>query len=192
MAVMTPRMGVEDRIKAEEIEESIALKSVRGDVAFFRRYLSDKQRLYAIKVVEFDGDWKRAAAAAGYSPKTTQKQIEEGPAMYAYMTSVKSAVSNRLMLSADIVLERLERIALQAEMAGDLGVSVRAYKLMGDYLQMFKREGTTFNFNNNGVIVTIANRPALGDASEPLDAVYRDILELNNFAALPAPVEEED
>lgn len=178
-------MEYEDQVRADKLPASIAAGSVDASPHWFLPYLTEKQKLYGIRFVQFKGDWRKAAAACGYSAKTAQRNIEEGPAMYAYMTAVKSQLALSEALSAQDVIAGLHRNAVGAAAAGEFGASNRAWKLLGDTLQLFKTEAQTVNFNGDGMIVQISN--ARLPADDAIDAEYREVIERNNLE-MPALV----
>jgi hypothetical protein len=171
----------EDRVRAKEIEKAVALGSPRASSVPLFRLLSSKQKLYCAKLIQFKGDWKRAAVAAGYSEKTTRRQIEDSDAIRAYLVAIQAEISIEEGVASAQVIAGLYRNALAAAAAGDYGASNRAWKLLGDAMGMFKLSAPEVNFNQNGVIIQIAATPVLDAAedAESLPATYREVLALN-------------
>lgn len=155
--------------RASQIEENLEEGSVNADSTWFVRHLSDRQKLYGLNYIRFAGDWKKAALNAGYSASTTQSHIENGDAMVAYMTAVKAEFATLQALSANTVLNRLNRIALKAEGSGELDAAIRANTKIGEALGLFEKKNAPIQINGDGNQIIIA-----APRSEADDAVYQD------------------
>lgn len=119
------------------------------------RSLTDKQRRFVEEYL-LDLNATQAAIRAGYSEKTAQQQGSENlskPVIAAAIAERQQAVSNKLELSAEWVLERLVENANRAMQAvavtdnegtktGEYkyegNVANRALELLGKHMGMFK------------------------------------------------------
>ena len=184
MASTLPAIDSQTERRMTQIHQAIAEASVDGDSMWFMPYLTERQRRYGALFFKYRGDWKRAAKDSGYAKHAKQATIEGSEIMYAYMTALKQQMAIRLNLSADMIVTRINRIALQAEARGDLDGALKANKMLGDMIGAFPKDGPSINVNGNGVQITIsAGRSA--DDPNVMDADYSEILEANGLS-LPA------
>lgn len=154
--------------------------------AWLATRLTDKQRLYALYYIEFDGDWKQAAQKAGYSEKTPQSHIEEGEHMAEYMQLLKDEVAMAASLNSARLIARMDRIAERAEHEKNYSAAISANKVLMDVKGMLHQDAPPVHVNNEGVIINIINPRQAHNPLAPIDEVTREILARNSYA-LPQP-----
>lgn len=87
-----------------------------------------------------DGNGTRSAIAAGYSERTAPKigsELLTKPAVKAAITKALKAQEKRTLITADMVLKRIDRVAQKAEAAGDFNAANRANQLLGQHYKLF-------------------------------------------------------
>lgn len=87
-----------------------------------------------------DGNGKRSAIAAGYSPRSAMRQASDmlqHPAVKKALTAGRRRIAKKLELSAEKVLGDIERIANAAEKAKKYGDALKGKELLGKHLKLF-------------------------------------------------------
>lgn len=87
-----------------------------------------------------DGNGKRAAEDAGYAQKNSASvayQLLQKPHMKAALAKALKDQEKRTLITADMVLKRIDRVAQKAEAAGDFSAANRANQLLGQHYKLF-------------------------------------------------------
>lgn len=87
-----------------------------------------------------DGNGKRSAIAAGYSPRSAMRQASDmlqHPAIKKALGAKRRAIAKKLDLSAEKVLGDIERIANAAEKAKKYSDALKGKELLGKHLKLF-------------------------------------------------------
>ena len=163
--------------RAARIDTSLAENTVDADVSWFVAGLSAKQREYGIQLVNFGGDWRKAADAVGYGPSVSRETIEKGDVMEAYMKSIEATIATAAVLNSGIVVSRINRIALRAEQEGNLPVALAANKSIGDVFGIFEQKGAVIRANADGIQITISGTRDKKD--DVIDADFEELLARN-------------
>ncbi len=87
-----------------------------------------------------DKNARRAAIAVGYSEKSATKtgfEILHKPHVKAAMAKALADQQKRTLITADLILKRIDRVAEKAEAAGDYSAATRANQLLGQHYKLF-------------------------------------------------------
>jgi phage terminase small subunit len=101
--------------------------------------LTDQQERFCEEYLK-DLNGKEAAARAGYSPATSQEQASrllKHPLVRQRVDALMEKRAKRTALSADRVLENIERIATKAEEVGEYASALKGNELLGKHLKLF-------------------------------------------------------
>lgn len=101
--------------------------------------LTAKQERFVAEYL-VDGNAGRAAIAAGYSERTGARigsHLAAEPRVKAAIRTALKAQEKRTLITADLVLKRIDRVAQKAEAAGDFSAANQANKLLGQHYKLF-------------------------------------------------------
>jgi phage terminase small subunit len=87
-----------------------------------------------------DGNGTRAALAAGFAPRSAQRYASEllaKPTIRQAIAKELKAQEKRTLITADMVLKRIDRVARKAEAAGDFTAANQANRLLGQHYKLF-------------------------------------------------------
>lgn len=120
--------------------------------------LSEKQLAF---VREYVVDLNGAAAAerAGYSPKSSRYAARELMKNAAVRAAIDVAIAERAArteLTADNVLQSLQRLSLKAEADGEYAAAIRAQQLRGMHLKLFTEKHEHGGIGGGPVQLTIS------------------------------------
>jgi hypothetical protein len=166
--------------------------SAEGDPAHFFRHLTVKQQMYCLGLIEHKGNWQKAAKAAGYSPLSTQEQIEgsASDAFIACLRAIRYQIASVMLLSPVVVAARLQRLALDAEGKGNHDAAIRANVKLGEAMGMFQPKAPSVGTSQTGDPIVIAAAPQ--DKEMYDDPEIREIMRMNGMDVKPLPERVQD
>jgi phage terminase small subunit len=101
--------------------------------------LNDKQARFVAEYL-VDSNATQAAIRAGYSKKTARNQASDllaKPDIKAAVAKGQAKVAAKLELSAEKILEDIDRISERAEQEGQYGAALKGRELLGKSLKLF-------------------------------------------------------
>lgn len=104
-----------------------------------KRPLTPRARQF-VREYLIDLDATNAARRAGYSMRTAKQtgfDLLQDPRVRSMVDAEIAARAKRTQLTADGVLESLQRLSLKAEADGDYGPAIRAQEHLGRHLKLF-------------------------------------------------------
>lgn len=104
-----------------------------------RETLTPKEEQFAAEYL-IDKDASNAARRSGYSSRTSRQigyQLLQKPHVKAAIAKALKAQQTRALITADMVLKRIDRVAEKAEGKGDFAAANQANKLLGMHYKLF-------------------------------------------------------
>lgn len=120
--------------------------------------ITDKMERFIAEYL-IDGNGTRAALAAGYSPKTADKQASnmlKRPDVRSAVNAGKKRVAAKLDLSAEKVLADIERIANAAEKDKEYNAALKGKELLGKHLKLFTEKHEHGGIGGGPVVLQVS------------------------------------
>lgn len=124
--------------------------------------LTPKQERFVAEYL-IDSNGKRAAEAAGYSPRTAGRIASEtllNPKVKAALAAARKRIATKLDLTAEKVLADIERIANKAEKARRFGDALKGKEMLGKHLKLFTEKHEHGGIGGGPVQFTISEKEA--------------------------------
>lgn len=124
--------------------------------------LTDKETRF-INEYLVDGNGTRAATAAGYSARTAgaiAHEILAKPYVRAALATALKEQEKRTLITADMVLKRIDRVAQKAEAAGDFSAANQANKMLGQHYKLFTEKHEHGGMGGGPVLFQITHAEA--------------------------------
>lgn len=104
-------------------------KLTLGEARFVAELLTDPKR-----------NRTQALIRAGYSEKGARQsahRLMQSPAVIAAIDEATARMTAKLTLTAEAVLENINRMSLKAEFVGDYNAGLRGQELLGKHMKLF-------------------------------------------------------